>query len=107
MNLQVGQGEALGLAGESGSGKSLTALAIMGLLDPNRFEVRGQMEWTHPLTAETMSLLDASPKAWQTLRGRALAMIFQEPLTALNPVMRCGAQLEECFSLYNPTWSRE
>jgi len=107
LNLQIGQGESLGLAGESGSGKSLTALAIMGLLDPNRFEVSGQLEWTHPHMAETMSLLDASPKAWQTLRGRALAMIFQEPLTALNPVMRCGAQLEECFLLYYPKWSRE
>ncbi len=107
LNLQIRQGEALGLAGESGSGKSLTALAVMGLLDQDRFEVVGDMLWTNPPMTEAISLRGVSPKMLRSLRGRELAMIFQEPLSALNPVMRCGDQLEECFALYYPVWSSD
>jgi peptide/nickel transport system ATP-binding protein len=106
LNLQIRQGEALGLAGESGSGKSLTALALMGLLDRDRFEVQGEVWWTKSDSSQSVSLLDASPSLLRSLRGRELAMIFQEPLTALNPVLRCGAQLEECFRLYWPAMDR-
>ncbi|MBM3935650.1 MAG: ABC transporter ATP-binding protein [Sphingomonadales bacterium] len=107
LNLQIRHGEALGLAGESGSGKSLTALAVMGLLDKGCFEMEGEVLWTSPRSAKTISLLNASHELLRSLRGHELAMIFQEPLTALNPVMRCGAQLEECFGLYYPDWDRD
>lgn len=97
------RGDAVGLAGESGSGKSLTALAVMGLLDRTRWRVQARkFLWWPPTGEEPVDLLTCSEEAYRTLRGRSMAMIFQEPLTALNPVMRCGDQLEECYRLYHP-----
>jgi peptide/nickel transport system ATP-binding protein len=83
------RGEVLGVVGESGSGKSMLGLTIMGLLPP----VIRQCEGRIVLAGENLSGL--SPKAWRAKRGRDLAMIFQEPMTALNPVMNVGAQVEE------------
>ncbi|MDW8125771.1 MAG: ABC transporter ATP-binding protein [Geminicoccaceae bacterium] len=86
----VAPGEILCLVGESGSGKSVTAQAIMGLLPKGQLEpVRGRV------LLEQESLLDAPPSRLRALRGAKMAMIFQEPMTALNPVMRCGAQIDE------------
>lgn len=97
------RGDAVGLAGESGSGKSLTALAVMGLLDRTQWRVQARRFLWWPSTGEEpVDLLTCSDEAYRTLRGRSMAMIFQEPLTALNPVMRCGDQLEECYRLYHP-----
>src|SRR5580700_5319378 len=102
ISLHVDEGEVLGLVGESGSGKSATALAILGLLGPAA-RVDGQISWQSAAacTAErgsgTIDLLRQSPTALRRLRGREIAMIFQEPMTALNPVMTIGRQVVESF----------
>jgi len=83
-------GKTLALVGASGSGKSLTALALMGLL-PENSTVQGSI-----LLAETrLDKLDK--KQWQKIRGKRIGMIFQEPMCALNPVKTCGYQLQECI----------
>lgn len=90
VSFSVAPGEILCLVGESGSGKSVTAQAIMGLLPKGQLEpVRGRV------LLEGESLLDAPPARLRALRGAKMTMIFQEPMTALNPVMRCGAQIDE------------
>jgi oligopeptide/dipeptide ABC transporter ATP-binding protein len=85
----VEEGETLCVVGESGSGKSMLALAIMGLLPPAIRITRGSIR----LRGEDLTML--SPAAWRDRRGRDLAMIFQEPMSALNPVMRAGTQVAE------------
>ncbi|MBF9232822.1 ABC transporter ATP-binding protein [Microvirga alba] len=82
-------GEVLGVVGESGSGKSMLALAMMGLLPKAIRTASGRIS----LDGEDLIRLPADQ--WREKRGRDLAMIFQEPMTALNPVMRVGAQVEE------------
>ena len=90
LSFEVGAGEALAIVGESGCGKSLTSLAVMGLLPyPLDGLTRGTIEF------EGRSLRDLSPKELQAIRGNRMAMIFQEPLTALNPVMTVGTQIGE------------
>jgi peptide/nickel transport system ATP-binding protein len=82
-------GEVLGVVGESGSGKSMLALSVMGLLPKAVRRTAGQIV----LNGEDLAGL--SPDRWRERRGRDLAMIFQEPMTALNPVMRVGEQVAE------------
>ena len=86
-------GKTLGLVGESGSGKSTVARAILRLLPTAA--VSGQIRWQ-----QQTDLLTASEKEIRAIRGRQIAIIFQEPLSALNPVLSCGAQLEENIRLY-------
>ena len=104
ISLQIDDGEVLGLVGESGSGKSVTALAIPGLLSPAA-QVTGQIWWrsapSQPPHA-SIDLLKQSPAMLRQLRGREIAMIFQEPMTALNPVMTIGRQVAECAAAHNP-----
>jgi len=88
LNFGVAAGESLGLVGESGCGKSMTALALMGLL-PARARVRGRIR------LQGQSLLELSEAQWCRLRGRRIAMVFQEPMTALNPVQSIGRQISE------------
>jgi peptide/nickel transport system ATP-binding protein len=88
LNFEIGAGESLGLVGESGSGKSVTSLAILRLLPP-------QARITGTITFEGRDLLNASEDQMRELRGSGIAMIFQEPMTALNPVMRVGDQISE------------
>jgi peptide/nickel transport system ATP-binding protein len=99
VSLQVAAGEILGLVGASGSGKSMTALAIMGLL-PEGAATTGRMV----LNGE--SLTEKSARAMQQLRGRSLGLVFQEPMTALNPLMRIGDQVAEALRIHAPL-SRE
>lgn len=95
VSLKIRQGETACLVGESGSGKSLTSLAIMGLLPPGVLKVRSGR-----ITLEGTDLLTRSPRQLRGLRGDRMAMIFQEPMTALNPVMRVGDQIAEVLDTH-------
>jgi peptide/nickel transport system ATP-binding protein len=88
IDLSIARGESLALIGESGSGKTLTALAVMGLL-PDGAQVAGRIAF------DGRELLTLDENAWCALRGRRIAMVFQEPLTALNPLQRVLAQVAE------------
>jgi peptide/nickel transport system ATP-binding protein len=90
ISLSIRAGETVCLVGESGSGKSVTSLAIMGLLPKDALFVTGGK-----ITLSDTDLLAQSQNAMQDIRARRVAMIFQEPMTALNPVMRVGDQIEE------------
>jgi oligopeptide/dipeptide ABC transporter ATP-binding protein len=105
-------GESLGLVGESGSGKSMLALALMGLLPPGA-RVSGEA-WFSGLGASAngaagshANLLNLAERERNGVRGRDIAMIFQEPMTALNPVMRVGAQIAEAIRAHHGGLSRE
>src|ERR1700720_1465329 len=85
VSLRIGAGEALGLVGESGSGKTMLSLALMGLLPPGA-RVSGEASLTSE--ASTKKLMALSEREWRDVRGGEIAMVFQEPMTSLNPVMR-------------------
>jgi peptide/nickel transport system ATP-binding protein len=92
LSFSIAPGEVLGLVGESGSGKSVTSLALMRLLPPNA-RASGEIRFSDG--EGNCDLLRLSDSAMRPLRGSKLAMIFQEPMTALNPVMRVGDQIAE------------
>jgi oligopeptide/dipeptide ABC transporter ATP-binding protein len=92
LNFSIAAGEVLGLVGESGSGKSITSLAIMRLLPPQA-RVSGEILFTEDGSTRNLAALPAD--SMRELRGSRIAMIFQEPMTALNPVMRVGDQIAE------------
>ncbi|RYY91788.1 MAG: ABC transporter ATP-binding protein, partial [Chitinophagaceae bacterium] len=92
LSLELRRGELLALVGESGSGKSVTALSLLRLL-PTAARVSGELEFTDD--AAPVDLLQLAPRRLEALRGNRIAMIFQEPMTALNPVLTCGRQLME------------
>ena len=96
----IGPGETLGLVGESGSGKSATSLAVMGLLPPAA-AVGGEILF------DGRSLRGLPEREMRPLRGREIAMIFQEPMTALNPVMAVGEQIAEALRAHHPGMGRE
>ena len=97
LSFTLHRGETLAIAGESGSGKSITSLAIMGLLPPPAVRVTGG----RILLGET-NLLTLSDNQMQAVRGSRIAMIFQEPMTSLNPVMTIGHQLTEAIRAHEP-----
>jgi peptide/nickel transport system ATP-binding protein len=99
LSLRLEQGQVLGLVGESGSGKSVTALAVLRLLDAAA-RVDGAIRFAN------VDLLTLTPEAMRKLRGRDIAMVFQEPMTALNPVMCVGEQIAEAIRVHNPGQSR-
>ena len=92
LSFSIASGEVLGLVGESGSGKSVTSLALMRLL-PAQARISGEIRFGNG--SGVSDLLQLSDNAMRPLRGSRLAMIFQEPMTALNPVMRVGDQIAE------------
>lgn len=101
LSLGVSAGETLGIVGESGSGKSVTALSVMRLLPPAK--ITGEIIW-HSSDASTKNgavaptdLMQAPESRLRRIRGAEIAMIFQEPMTSLNPVIRCGPQIVEAI----------
>lgn len=100
-SLQMKRGEIVGVVGESGSGKSMTALAIMGLLRRSTVTVSGSISF------EGADLLHMPRSRLRGFQGRELSMIFQEPMTSLNPSMRIGKQVEEALLIHTGMSSRE
>ena len=90
----------LGLVGESGSGKSVTMLAVMGLLPAGLRLVRGEIR------LRGRDIAGLSLNALRAIRGRELSMIFQDPMTSLNPVRRVGSQIAETIRVHNPALPR-
>jgi len=90
----MGEGEILGIVGESGSGKSLTALSIAGLLN------RGDITKSGDIVFNGLNLLHCKRSELRKLQGKDIAMIFQEPMTCLNPVKRIGWQVEEALRVH-------
>ncbi len=120
VSLRIGAGECFGLVGESGSGKTMLSLALMGLL-PTGARVNGQawLENASALgerpntenkddslkgaaTTTRRNLISLPEIEWRAIRGHEIAMIFQEPMTSLNPVMRVGEQIEEAIRAHEP-----
>jgi oligopeptide/dipeptide ABC transporter ATP-binding protein len=108
VSFSLGAGESLGLVGESGSGKSMLALALMGLLPPGA-RVSGEAWFAcgSGSAAARVNLLTLPERERIAMRGRDVAMIFQEPMTALNPIMRVGAQIGEAIRAHKPELTRE
>lgn len=104
VSLAIAPGEVLGLVGESGSGKSVTSLAIMRLL-PAEAQVSGEIIFGSNGNRENLLTLDS--EKIRSLRGARLSMIFQEPMTALNPVMRVGEQIAEAVRAHNAISKKE
>lgn len=99
LSLGIKKGETLGIVGESGSGKSLTSLTTMGLLPGSANIESGEINLN--LNGESKSILQISEEEFRKLRGKEIAMIFQEPMTSLNPVLKCGEQVAEAIRLNN------
>ena len=97
LSFTVNRHEILGIVGESGSGKSMTAMSLIGLLpkqnqslQATRFDFDGQ------------SLIPFDENRFRALRGKEIGMVFQDPMSALNPSMRCGKQILEVIALHSP-----
>jgi oligopeptide/dipeptide ABC transporter ATP-binding protein len=105
VSLQIACGETLGLVGESGSGKTMLSLALMGLL-PAGARVNGEARLSSK-AGGAKSLVALGEPGWRSIRGQEIAMIFQEPMTSLNPVMRIGAQIEEAVLAHEPKLEKE
>jgi len=102
VSFALGQGETLGIVGESGCGKSMTALAIMGLVPPPSGRISGGK-----ILLRDDDLVKFSEKRMQDIRGNEISMIFQEPMTSLNPVFNIGNQIAETVSLHEGLSKRE
>ncbi|MGO9589387.1 MAG: ABC transporter ATP-binding protein [Candidatus Acidiferrales bacterium] len=120
VSFSLGEGETLGIVGESGSGKTMLSLALMGLEPPGAR--RSGEAWLRESSANgngsgsgagnsagavNANLVAAAPAEMRALRGRRIAMIFQEPMTALDPVIRVGAQIEEAIRVHEPALARQ
>ena len=99
ISLHMEPGEILGLVGESGSGKTVTAMALSSLLSNARAEITGQ------ITFNGMDVFKATREQLRALRGQSISVVFQEPMTSMDPTMRIGPQVEESLTvhgLYTP-----
>jgi peptide/nickel transport system ATP-binding protein len=94
ISFKIKQGQTLGIVGESGSGKSVTALSVMRLLNEKQSQINGDIIFGD------INITQTAEKDMQSLRGNRIAMIFQEPMTSLNPVLTCGQQITEAIKLH-------
>ncbi|MBR6653874.1 MAG: ABC transporter ATP-binding protein [Oscillospiraceae bacterium] len=94
VSFNISEGEILGLVGESGSGKSVTAMSISGLLPRGKADVSGS------ITLDGSEILQCSEAELLDILGEELGIVFQEPMTSMNPVMRIGPQIEECLRVH-------
>ncbi len=101
LNMVLHQGEILGIVGESGSGKSMTAMAIAGLLRRHDMKMEGKILF------EGNELLHTDRETLRQLQGNQIGIVFQEPMTSLNPVKRIGWQVEESLRIHRPELSKE
>jgi len=103
ISMEVRRGEVLAIVGESGSGKSVTALSVLGLLpSPPAKYSSGEILFSGA-NEVPVDLLKQTPEVMQSIRGNQIAMIFQEPMTSLNPVLSCGTQVMEVIQLHKKT----
>ncbi|MBU3551442.1 ABC transporter ATP-binding protein [Polynucleobacter sp. MWH-Berg-3C6] len=105
LDLEIGIGERVALVGESGSGKTLTALAPLRL-EPEGAKVSGRILWNQKDGQGTVDLLSLPIQDIREIRGREIAMVFQEPMTALNPLFTVGNQIIEAVQIYQPLMSK-
>lgn len=101
VSFKMEPGEILGIVGESGSGKTMTALTVAGLLKSHARIKSGEV-WMNG-----RDLLKIGPKEWREVKGKEISMIFQEPMTALNPTMKVGKQVEEALKLHTDMGKKE
>lgn len=102
LDYELHEGEALGIVGESGSGKSVSSLATIQLIpNPPGKVTSGKILY------EDENLLDKSEKEMESIRGNNISMIFQEPMTSLNPIISCGDQIAEVLMLHKGLKKRE
>jgi len=99
VNIQVGRGETVGIIGESGSGKTMTALSVLRLL-PENVRLEGEIRF------DGVDLLELSTKKMRALRGSGVSMVFQDPMTALDPVFTIGQQISEVLRAHRPVSRR-
>ncbi len=100
LSYTISKGESVGIVGESGSGKSITALSIMGLLPQSAKITTGKIILKYN-NQQQIDLVRANSEQHRKVRGKIVSMIFQEPMTSLNPSMRCGEQVVEALILHN------
>lgn len=102
VSFKIAKGQSLGLAGESGSGKSVLALSLMGLIPKNNV-----VSQTGSIVLNDAELLKISETEYRRLRGKTIAMVFQEPMTAMNPLMSVYDQIAECVFAHEPSTSKD
>ncbi|MEO1102964.1 MAG: ATP-binding cassette domain-containing protein, partial [Pseudomonadota bacterium] len=100
VDYSVARGETVAILGESGSGKSVSVGAVMGLLESPPAEIRGK------ILCKGLDVLKASPEEARTIRGNRIAMVYQDAVTSLNPGLTVGYQLAEMFHVHRPGTSR-
>jgi len=106
VSFEVPEGKTVGIVGESGCGKSVTSLSMMQLVQrPTGQTVEGEIRFN--TGTEVYNVVNTPAAEMQKLRGNQMAMIFQEPMTSLNPVFRIGAQVDEVISLHNSHMTKE
>lgn len=108
IDLTIAEGETLGLVGETGAGKTTTALSVLRVLPERTGRIlSGEILFHRAGRAEPMDLLKAEREEMHELRGSHIAMIFQDPMTSLNPVLTVATQLREMYELHQPQLSRD
>ena len=107
ISLTLPKGKTIGIVGESGSGKSVTALSVMRLIDPAGSRITsGDIIFHDNETDKELSLTSLKEKELQKIRGKKIAMIFQEPMTSLNPAIKCGEQITEAILVHEKIGKR-